>query len=165
MTLIEVSHKPARRRRPPPVHDDIAKVCWLLEAATAAAFAIQVDELRAPSRRSADVAFARQSSMYLGHVVLGLSLSAIGRLFHRDRTTAAHACQLVEDGATTPPSTGCWICWKAFARNWRAAFLRSRRCGHERQNQKVGCARAAAAGDRFISWPASLVGATPDRDR
>ena|SRR5665647_556290 len=102
MTLIEVSHKPARRRRPPPVHDDIAKVCWLLEAATAAAFAIQVDELRAPSRRSADVAFARQSSMYLGHVVLGLSLSAIGRLFHRDRTTAAHACQLVEERRDDP---------------------------------------------------------------
>lgn len=75
MTLVEVSHKPARRRRPPPHHDDIAKVCWLLEAATAAAFAIQVDELRAPSRRSAAVAFARQSSMYVSHVVLGLSLA------------------------------------------------------------------------------------------
>lgn len=35
--------------------------------------------------------------MYLAHVVLGLSYSEIGRTFGRDRTTAAHACQLVEE--------------------------------------------------------------------
>jgi len=102
MTLAEATHKPTRRRNKPPVHDDIARVCWLLEAATAAAFAVQVDELRAPSRRTATVAFARQSAMYLGHVVLGLSLAATGRLFHRDRTTAAHACRLVEERRDDP---------------------------------------------------------------
>lgn len=101
MRLAEALHK-SRRRRPPLVHDDIARICWLMETVTAAAFAVPVDELRAPSRRTAAVAFARQSAMYLAHVVLRLSLSATGQLFHRDRTTAAHACQLVEQRRDDP---------------------------------------------------------------
>ena len=35
--------------------------------------------------------------MYLAHVVCGLSLTEVGALFARDRTTAAHACRVVED--------------------------------------------------------------------
>lgn len=88
-------------QRPPPV-GDAACICRLLQAATAAAFGVPVEALRAPSRRSADIAFARQSAMYLAHVALGLSYSAVGALFHRDRTTAAHACQLVEDRRDDP---------------------------------------------------------------
>jgi chromosomal replication initiation ATPase DnaA len=61
-----------------------------------------VDELRAPSRRCAAAAFARQSAMYLAHVTLGLSFRATGRLFRRDRTTAAHACRLVEKRRDNP---------------------------------------------------------------
>ena len=101
MTLIENSHKP-RRRRQPSVRDEIARPCWLMEEAVAAAFAVPADELRAPSRRTAGVAFARQSAMYLAHVAMGLSLSAVGRIFHRHRTTAAHACQLVEQRRDDP---------------------------------------------------------------
>ena len=67
-----------------------------MEAAVAAAFAVPADQLRASSRRTAGVAFARQSAMYLAHVALGLSLSTVGRIFHRHHTTAAHACLLVE---------------------------------------------------------------------
>jgi hypothetical protein len=102
MTLVETLNKPRRARRKPPLHDDTARICWLLEAATAAAFAVPVDELRAPSRRAPAVAFARQSAMYLAHVVLGLRYSEIGRLFRRDRTTAAYACQLIEDRRDDP---------------------------------------------------------------
>jgi chromosomal replication initiation ATPase DnaA len=40
--------------------------------------------------------------MYLAHVMLGLSYSATGRLFERDRTTAAYACRLVEDRRDDP---------------------------------------------------------------
>ena len=43
------------------------------------------------------VALAWQVAMYLTHVIYGFSLSAVGRHFGRDRTTAAHACRLVED--------------------------------------------------------------------
>ena len=35
--------------------------------------------------------------MYLSHVSAGLTLTEVGTLFGRDRTTAAHACRLVED--------------------------------------------------------------------
>jgi len=101
MTLAEAL-TPRRRRRCTPPQSDTARICWLMEEATAAAFAVPVDELRAPSRRTADAAFARQSAMYLAHVVLGLRYSEIGRLFRRDRTTAAHACQLVEDRRDDP---------------------------------------------------------------
>jgi chromosomal replication initiation ATPase DnaA len=102
MTLVETLNKPRRARRKPPLHDDTARICWLMEAATAAAFAVPVDELRAPSRRAPAVAFARQSAMYLAHVALGLRYSEIGRLFRRDRTTAAYACQRVEDRRDDP---------------------------------------------------------------
>ena len=102
MTLVEALDKPRRHRRKPPVHDDTARICWLMESAIAAAFAVPVDELRAPSRRAAAVAFARQSAMYLAHVVLRLNYSTTGQLFHRDRTTAAHAYQLVEERRDDP---------------------------------------------------------------
>jgi hypothetical protein len=86
-----------------PVHaGDTEHLCRLLESLTAAAFAVPVSELRASSRRARPVAFARQSAMYLAHVMLGLSYSATGRLFDRDRTTAAHACRLVEDRRDDP---------------------------------------------------------------
>jgi len=102
MTLVEVLHKPRRHRPMPPVYDDTARICWLMEVAIAAAFAVPVDEMRAPSRRTAAVAFARQSAMYLAHVVLRLDYSTTGQLFRRDRTTAAHACQLVEERRDDP---------------------------------------------------------------
>ncbi len=35
--------------------------------------------------------------MYLAHVACGLSLTEVGALFARDRTTVSHACTVVED--------------------------------------------------------------------
>ncbi|MBI2716080.1 MAG: hypothetical protein HYX37_16730 [Rhizobiales bacterium] len=101
MTLIENSHKP-RRRRQPSLRDELTRPCRVMEEAVAAAFAVPADELRASSRRTAGVAFARQSAMYLAHVAMGLSLCAVGRIFHRHRTTAAHACLLVEQRRDDP---------------------------------------------------------------
>jgi len=74
----------------------------IVTAAVAAAFTIPIGELRAGSRRSARTAFARQNAMYLAHVALGLNYSDVGRAFGRDRTTAAHACRIVEDRRTDP---------------------------------------------------------------
>ena len=39
----------------------------------------------------------QQVSMYVCHVVLGLTLTEIGEAFRRDRTTVAHACRKIED--------------------------------------------------------------------
>jgi hypothetical protein len=78
------------------------RLCDAAAMATAAAFAVPVGELISSSRRSATAAFARQSAMYLAHVTFGLSYSAVARGFGRDRTTAAHACQLIEDRRDDP---------------------------------------------------------------
>ena len=74
----------------------------IVTAAVAAAFTIPIGELRTPERRSARAAFARQSAMYLAHVTFGLNYSEVARAFGRDRTTAAHACQLIEDRRDDP---------------------------------------------------------------
>jgi chromosomal replication initiation ATPase DnaA len=44
--------------------------------------------------------------MYLAHVVGGLSLTEVGTLFARDRTTVAHACGVVEDRRDDPELDG-----------------------------------------------------------
>jgi hypothetical protein len=99
MTLLEPHDDPWRRPQPAARPGDL---CWLLEEAAALAFGVPPDELRARSRRGAQVAFARQSAMYLAHVVLGLNYREVGELFRRDRTTAAHACRCVEDRRDDP---------------------------------------------------------------
>jgi hypothetical protein len=58
---------------------------------------VELSQLLLPTRGRKRTAFARQVAMYLAHTSGGLSLSGVGRLFKRDRTTVAHACALVED--------------------------------------------------------------------
>lgn len=74
----------------------------VLEATVAVTFGLAPAELAAPTRRAAPVAFARQVAIYSAHTVAGLSLDRAGRLFGRDRTTAAHACRVVEDRRDDP---------------------------------------------------------------
>jgi len=73
-----------------------------IDPAVAAVFAVDVSDLSAATRRSPRAAFARQVAMYLAHVVCGLSLTEVGALFGRDRTTVAHACEVVEDRRDDP---------------------------------------------------------------
>ncbi len=78
---------------------------WLLmpiEHAIIDVFEIRATDLRGRGRGPARVAFARQCAMYVAHVTFGRSYSEAGRLFGRDRTTAAHACRIVEDRRDDP---------------------------------------------------------------
>jgi chromosomal replication initiation ATPase DnaA len=59
-------------------------------------FGVSPQELVSASRSQARVAFARQVAMYLTHVVFGISLARVGAAFGRDRTTASHACRVIE---------------------------------------------------------------------
>lgn len=68
-----------------------------VEACVAHVFAVPHEALRASTRGRADVARARQVAMYICHTTLAFSLTAVGELFDRDRTTVGHACRLVED--------------------------------------------------------------------
>ena len=54
-------------------------------------------DLRGATRGRAPIAFARQVAMYLTHIAGGLSLTEVGTMFARDRTTVAHACATIED--------------------------------------------------------------------
>jgi len=74
----------------------------LVREAVAYAFNVSPEEMTAPTRRSSSVAFARQVAMYLAHVSFELSLTRVAQTFGRDRTTAAHACHVVEDRRDDP---------------------------------------------------------------
>lgn len=65
-----------------------------LAASTSGVAACEVVSHRRSSRR---VSTARQIGMYLAHTTAGLPLTKVAEYFGRDRTTAAHACRLIED--------------------------------------------------------------------
>lgn len=90
----------------------------LILQAVASAFGICEMELRASTRRCAAVAFARQVAMYLAHVACGYSLTEVGILFQRDRTTAAHACRKIEDCRDDPDLDFCLDCLESAVRGW-----------------------------------------------
>ena len=73
-----------------------------LEHAVAHVFDIDPAAMNRPTRGEAAVAQARQVAMYLAHVGSGLSLTGVGRLFERDRTTVAHACRMIEERRDDP---------------------------------------------------------------
>jgi chromosomal replication initiation ATPase DnaA len=78
----------------------------VIDSAVAAVFEVDPHDLQASTRGSPRAAFARQVAMYLAHVVCGLSLTEVGTLFARDRTTVAHACSVVEDRCDDPDLDG-----------------------------------------------------------
>ncbi len=79
-----------------------ARLCRLIGELVAAALGVTASDLRSRSRGRASVAFTRQAAMYVGHVVFGLSLMRLARGFGRDRTTARHACRLIEERRDDP---------------------------------------------------------------
>jgi chromosomal replication initiation ATPase DnaA len=81
-----------------PVHS----VRLIIDLLVALVFAIDLADLQATRRGSPKVAFARQVSMYLAHVACSLSLTEVGVLFGRERSTVAHACCLIEDRRDDP---------------------------------------------------------------
>jgi hypothetical protein len=69
----------------------------LTETIAQAAFPVHPDAMVILTRGRARVSLVRRVAMYLCHVALGFSLTVVGRIFGRDRTTAAHACRSIED--------------------------------------------------------------------
>ena len=90
--------KSARRWTP----NRMASLRQAIDSAVAAVFEVDLRHLEGTTRGSTRTAFARQVAMYFAHVVCGLSLTQVGRLFGRDRTTASHACRRVEDRRDDP---------------------------------------------------------------
>ena len=74
----------------------------LLKTVISQIYLVSVEELCAPNRGNARVSFARQVAMYLMHVGWGLSLGEVARAFGREKSTAAHACQKIEELRDVP---------------------------------------------------------------
>lgn len=72
-------------------------VCAFAARLAASASGIAAAEIVCTRRSSRRVSTARHIGMYLAHTVAGLSLTEVAEYFGRDRTTAAHACRLIED--------------------------------------------------------------------
>jgi chromosomal replication initiation ATPase DnaA len=79
-----------------------AQLRQVIDPAVGAVFEVDINDLQSETRGSPRVAFARQVAMYLAHVVCGLSLTEVGALFARDRTTVSHAYSVVEDRRDHP---------------------------------------------------------------
>ena len=69
----------------------------MLDQAVLRVFMVASADVWSITRGRPNAALARQVAMYLAHVACGLSLTEVGHVFNRDRTTVAHACGRVED--------------------------------------------------------------------
>lgn len=69
---------------------------FAIDLAISNVFGIDADLLWSGTRGVRDIAEARQVAMYLAHVCCRMSLTEVGIMFSRDRTTVAHACLKVE---------------------------------------------------------------------
>ena len=79
-------------------------------AMAVAGFAVGVAPraLAEEGRGATAVTFGRQVAMYLCHVVFEMSLARVAAAFARDRSTAGHACHVVEERRDDPAFDG-WI--------------------------------------------------------
>lgn len=85
-----------------PSEEEAARLRRIIEGAIGDIFGVPKSDLSKRSRGKAPVALARQVAMYVAHVACGLSLTDVGLIFARDRTTVAHACAVVEDKRDDP---------------------------------------------------------------
>lgn len=85
------TYRPARRR------PTATGPCDHVIALVARQKNVPLQMLTTRRRHRTPVARARQLAMYLSHVVLGRTLTEIGEIFGRDRTTVSYACALIED--------------------------------------------------------------------
>ena len=96
MTPLEYACAPGRRDVERRAENDRAFAAFITQL-VALATGVGAQEIAAGSRCTAEVSRARQVAMYLAHTVCSWPLARVGSAFGRDRSTAAHACQRVED--------------------------------------------------------------------
>lgn len=104
MGNVACSRRRSQPKRVIPVADRLPNqfVRQLLDQAVLRVFMVGSADLWSTTRGRPHAAFARQVAMYLAHVACGLTLTRVGEVFARDRTTVAHACGRVEDMRDDP---------------------------------------------------------------
>ncbi|MEM9599772.1 MAG: helix-turn-helix domain-containing protein [Pseudomonadota bacterium] len=74
----------------------------LAHAAAAIEFGVPDLDITQPHQRAPLIDYVRQVAMYLSACSYGMTMTRIGELFGRDRTTVSHAIRVIEDGRTDP---------------------------------------------------------------
>ena len=70
---------------------------YLVMSNTALAYNLPAESMMYKGRGRKNISMARHIAQYLCHVGFGMNLTLVGKIFKRDRTSIAHACQQVED--------------------------------------------------------------------
>lgn len=78
------------------------ELCGFVRQLTAEMMMMAGERALARRDRRRALCHARQVSMYVCHVTLGMSLAQIGEAFGRDRSTVGHSCHVVEDRRDDP---------------------------------------------------------------
>ena len=60
-------------------------------------FDVSTSCILAAGRSRSHISLARHTAMYLCHVICSIPIIQVGKIFNRDRTTVAYACQKIED--------------------------------------------------------------------
>lgn len=84
--------------------EDVAdrRFAYLVAHLVGYALGLRSIDIMARDRGTRTVAKGRQLAMYLAHVSLGWSIARVANAFERDRSTVAHACQIVEHKRDEP---------------------------------------------------------------
>jgi chromosomal replication initiation ATPase DnaA len=85
-----------------PEGSEAGRQALLVQIAVGQVMGVGLVALVQPDRGGAREAFARQMAMYLCRLVFAMSLSDIATAFGRDRSTASHAIQRVEEAREHP---------------------------------------------------------------
>lgn len=88
-------------------HNDIHNV-RLAAGLTGFALRLPAETILSFDQREHRIARARQVTMYLSHIVLGMSLARVATAMGRDRSTVAHGCHRVED-FRDDPEIDAWL--------------------------------------------------------
>ena len=99
---LDLPPRAAARTQGRPTAAEAERLRRIIEGAIGDIFGVPQEDLSKRSRGKAPVALARQVAMYIAHVACRLSLTDVGLIFARDRTTVAHACAVVEDKRDDP---------------------------------------------------------------
>ncbi len=95
------AHDLAVPATPDPARIDAARIdaamAGFVTYVVSVATGVEAGKIFATTRHSASAARARHVAMYLAQIGLAWPLTRVGAAFGRDRTTASHAVQRVED--------------------------------------------------------------------
>lgn len=71
---------------------------------------VSSEDIFSPTRGRPEVAFARQCAIWLYYTKMGrTNYTRVGRAFGRDRTTARHAIEVVDNVRATDPLRRKWL--------------------------------------------------------